>query len=180
MAVVQTAPQTRSRPQTARPSPGVSATPGGRERMRTAQPVCLGNTRTSQGLQNAVLVRRANIQMLSMHPQTGVHTVPLLQYLQLAASQKAPVNVTLGTREKMEARARSAALARIKLNWGLQLVQTVLLHRPLQLAAPRKLHVNVTLDTRDQMETHARSAPPALTNLDWGLIVQTVPLILCL
>ena len=78
-----------------------------------------------------------------------VKFVPLLQYLQMAASQSLSVNVMLGTPEKMEARAHSVTQALIKIAWGQPLVQAVHLIQSLQLAAPKTPHVNVTLDTRE-------------------------------
>jgi len=92
-------------------------------------------------------------------------TVHQTLLLQLAASRTPPVNVTLGSREKMEPNARSATPAPMHLDWGL-LVQAVLPLQSLQLAASQKPLVNVTLDTREKMEICAHIAPPALISLD--------------
>jgi len=66
-----------------------------------------------------------------LHALTVHQTLPL----QLAATQALHVNVTLGTKEKMEARAPSAKQALIKMVWGQSLVQAVHLHQYLLLAA---------------------------------------------
>jgi len=81
------------------------------------------------------------------------------------------VNVTLDTREKMEAHARSAVSTNTKLAWDLLLA--LLVHQTLrrQLEASRTLPVNATQGTKDKMEAHAPCATQALIKLDSGLLV---------
>ena len=66
-----------------------------------------------------------------LHALTVHQTLPL----QLAASQALPVNVMLGTQEKMEAHAHSVKQALIKMVWGQPLVQAVPLLQYLHLEA---------------------------------------------
>jgi len=129
----------------------------GRERTVPALGVWLANTNPILGLFRALRVQPRNIQMLSMYPQTRAKNVPLIQSLQLAASQTPYVNVTLGTRGKMEAHARCALSTNTKKNWGLLLALIVHQTLPLQLAALQTPSVNVTLGTRETMEAHALS-----------------------
>jgi len=77
-----------------------------------------------------------------------VHIVPLLRYLQRAASQTPLVNVTPGSEDKMEAHAQCVLLALINLDCRVFLVQVVLSTISLELAASTSLSVNVMLDTR--------------------------------
>jgi len=99
--------------------------------------------------------------------------VPQILSLQLAASQIPPVNVTLGTREEMEAHAHCAAKARINLVWVL-LVQTVPRIQYLHLEAPQTPPVNVSVGTREKMEAHARSAVSTNTKLAWDLLFALI------
>ena len=80
------------------------------------------------------------------------------------------VNVTLDTREKMEAPARSAVSTNTKKVWGQVLVRIVHQTRSLQLAASPILSANVMLGLQEQMEARARCASKAaLIKLMWDL-----------
>jgi len=81
-----------------------------------------------------------------------------IQSLWLAVLPKAPVNVTLGTRDKMEQHARSAVSTNTKQTLGLLIARHVHQILSLQLAASPSLHVNVVVGTRGKMEKHAHRA----------------------
>jgi len=151
----------------------------GRERTVSALGVWLANTNPILGLFRALRVHPGNIPFLLIHLRVG--TVPLVQYLQLAASQKAPVNVTLGIREKVEQHARSAVSTSTRQDWGLLIALIVYQILSLCLAASQNSHVNVTLGSQEKMEAHALCAISTNTKMSSGRVLalivhQTPPL----
>ena len=88
----------------------------------------------------------------------------------LAASQRRPVNVMLGTREKMEAHAPSATQVLIKLDSGLIVLAVPPIHCQ-KLAAFQRRPVNVTLGMREKMEAYVLSAVSTNTKQAWGLVL---------
>jgi len=91
-------------------------------------------------------------------------TVPQVQFLWLAASQKPPVSVTLDIRGTMENRARSAVTINTNQAWGLMpaliVHQTLYLH----LAAIQKMIVNVKPVGRETILTALHAW---LVNTNW-------------
>jgi len=136
----------------------------------SALSVWLANTNRFLGLKSALRVKPGNILLLAIHPETRVQTVPLLQCLQLAAPQKTPVNVALGTLEKMEQHARSAVSTSTKQTWGLLIARIVHQILSLYLAASQNSHVNVTLGSQEKMEEHALNAVSTNTKKASGMV----------
>jgi len=116
-------------------------------------------------------VQLGNIPWCLMHPQTHaliVHLdgIPMTTHPSVCRVQNTrtpwrrvttlpTVNVTLVTREKMEARARGAALVNTRRAWALRAVRHA---QPTLLSLQMRLLVIVSLGTREKMEAHAYSA----------------------
>jgi len=106
---------------------------------------------------------------------------------QLEASQTLPVNVTMGTREKVEAHAPSALSTHTKHAWGLEFALIVLLTLSLQLAAQHLQLVNAMTilsrpsadarakpGTQKTVEAYARRAVSTNTKQAWGLVFALI------
>ena len=184
-AAVRPAPHIRSRPQAARTSRRVPATPGGQELAVPALPVCLANTSPSMGLLHALIVHptpslqieasqiqhvhvtmgirekmeahvpSATQALIKMDLDCIVKAVPLIHFRHLAATQTRRVTVTLGMQEKMEAPVYCVTLTLIKKAWALQIALIVHQTPTLQLVVSHTPHVNVTLGTVENMEERA-------------------------
>jgi len=100
-----------------------------------------------------------------------VHIVPLLQCLQVAASQSLHVNVTLGIQEKMKVYVYNVTLVLIKVPC---LAHTVPLIQSLQLAAAQSQHVNVTLGTQEKMEARVNNVTLTLIKIQLGMLLVRV------
>jgi len=122
-----------------------------------------------------------------MHPQTHVMIVHLAgtrrtahQSVCRVHNTRTPwrrvttlltVNVTLDTREKMEARARVAVLVSTRRAWALRAVRHA---QPTLLTLLMRLLVIVSLDTREKMEAHAYSASLVNTKQTLGLLIALI------